>query len=333
VFAAKKNKEFELKSGKLLYSEDFASFYTLGETGIVVISSFLSESRNDITVEMDMMKGLNHGFELLAQARVKKLVLDLQNNYGGFIKVSQFVVHRLFLSVNPFFPNDNLVTPLFSLSVRRASEISGSFTEFSPKAYLNAYTQQQFNDTTDFLGENFQTRDNHRVRTTNKYIDANNTQDFQEIIGSNAKPLPWQSKNMVILTNGLCGSACAALAQHLSDYENVKTVAVGGFYNRPMSYSSFIGGSVLDFESLMGTLKELNVTDYNIAPREFLISANFNFTFREIYGWKDERVLLEFSFKPAKKRLYYNDKNVRDPSLLWVERDQRPHLDYDTSDE
>ncbi|CAG8642891.1 5964_t:CDS:2, partial [Racocetra fulgida] len=280
VFAEKKNKEFELKRGKLLYSEDFAGFYTLGETGIVVISSVLSErSRNDITVEMDMMKGLNHGLELLAQARVKKLVLDLQNNYGGFIEVSQFVVHRLFLQ---------------------------SITEFSPKAYLNAYTRQQFNDATDFLGENFQTRGNHRVH-------------FQKIIGSNAKPLPWQSKDMVILTNGLCGSACAMLAQHLSDYENVKTVAVGGFYNRPMSYSSFIGGSVLDFVTLMGTLKELNVTDYNIAPREFLISTNFSFTFREVYGWKDERELLEFSFKPAKERLYYNDKNARDPSLLWVE--------------
>ncbi|CAG8618470.1 17780_t:CDS:2 [Cetraspora pellucida] len=319
VITENKNKELELKHGRLLYSEDFASFYTLGETGIVVISSFISESSNDTKVVMDMMKGLNHGFKLLAQARVKKLVLDLQNNNGGFIEVSQFVVHRLFLSANPFFPNDNLVTPLFSLSVQKASEKSEPSTDFSPKAYLNAYTYQQFDSATDFLGENYQIRDNNKVRTTNKYIDANNTQDFQEIIGSNIKPLPWQSKDMIILTNGLCGSACAALAQHLSDYENVKTVAVGGFYNRPMSYSSFIGGSVTDFVTLMGMLKELNVTDDNIAPREFLVSTTFSFTFREIYGWKDERELLEFSFKPAKERLYYNNKNVRDPSLLWVE--------------
>ncbi|CAG8678506.1 8802_t:CDS:2, partial [Dentiscutata erythropus] len=319
VMTSKINEKLKLKHGKLLYSKDFASFYTLNETGIVVIQSFISEGDSDSVVVMDMMKELNYGFELLARARVKKLVLDLQNNNGGFIEVSQFVVHRLFLLANPFFPNDNVVTPLFSLLVKEASEKSEPLTDFSPNAYLNAYTQQPFNNTTDFLGENFQIRDNLKVRTTNKYIDANNTLDFQEITGSNPKPLPWQSKDMIILTNGLCGSACAALAQHLSDYENVKTVAIGGFYNRPMSYSSFIGGSVEYFNILMKTMKNLNVTDYNIAPREFLVSTAFSFTFREIYGWKDERELLEFSFKPAKERLYYDNKNIRDPSLLWIE--------------
>ncbi|KAF0373956.1 hypothetical protein F8M41_012929 [Gigaspora margarita] len=58
--------------------------------------------------------------------------------------------------------------------------------------------------------------------------------------------------------------------QHLLDYENVKTVAIGG----SMSYSRFIGGIVAYFKTLMETIKELNVTDYNIAPREFLVEYN-----------------------------------------------------------
>ncbi|CAI2194429.1 547_t:CDS:1, partial [Funneliformis geosporum] len=45
----------------------------------------------------------------------------------------------------------------------------------------------------------------------------------------------------------------------------------------------------------------------------------FTITLKEIYDIFNEDHVLEYTYKPAKHRLYYDEKSARDPSILWLE--------------
>ncbi|CAG8734620.1 7359_t:CDS:2, partial [Funneliformis caledonium] len=56
--------------------------------------------------------------------------------------------------------------------------------------------------------------------------------------------------DVVILTNGHCGSSCSLITHRMAEKFNVSTIAVGGYKDTPLSYASFPGSQVYDFDSI-----------------------------------------------------------------------------------
>jgi hypothetical protein len=58
-------------------------------------------------------------------------------------------------------------------------------------------------------------------------------------------------KEMLLLSNGYCGSACAVFAAHLLEVDNAKSLVFGGVYGiGQQQFFSFPGGEVVDISIL-----------------------------------------------------------------------------------
>ncbi|KAF9974488.1 hypothetical protein BGZ73_002084 [Actinomortierella ambigua] len=81
---------------------------------------------------------------------------------------------------------------------------------------------------------------------------------------------PWDAEDILIFSDGLCGSACATFTNQLVQKNNVRSVVYGGnpASNRPFSFSSFPGGQVLraeDYFEYRATLESINFTSIGLS--------------------------------------------------------------------
>jgi len=197
---------------------------------------------------------------------------------------------------------------------------------FDAFGYKNPETDEYFHSLEDFIGNHTYVRGGTPTQFTTKFVDrfSQRINLLTKLLAGNLKPYGWKSEDMIILTNGICGSSCALITQRMSEKYNVSTVAVGGYKDMPLSYASFPGSQVYslldlydDLEGIDGFLQ--NETLKDLIPPLFMIRADLTFTIKEAYDVVDEDRVLDYTFKPSKYRLYYNEQSAKDPSLLWLE--------------
>ncbi|CAG8482760.1 1057_t:CDS:2, partial [Diversispora eburnea] len=279
-------------------------FYQSGDIGIVVVST--------VPLGADLVKG----FKLLAEKGVKKLVLDLSNNRGGSVVFAEYFNSFFVPSKRAIFPDDiSVESPL----VRKAINASvGTNGVFDPTSFIDFRTGKYFKNAADFIGSNKYKRGG----TLSSYSNKHNFEPNSE----KKLKLPWNNTNTIIITNGVCGSACSLITEFLSEAGKIRTIAVGGLYEEKLSYSSFTGGNNLDSDDIFRFLIDLKI---KYVPDFEYLGTSLGFNFREAYSLKDPNVVLDFDFRPADFRLYYNEKNARDPSLLWEDATRRKMVDLD----
>ena len=87
----------------------------------------------------------------------------------------------------------------------------------------------------------------------------------------------------------------------MAEKYNISTVAVGGYKDIPLSYASFLGLQVSDFNDLIfelidiGLLQNDSFADLVHAP--FTASVTFLFTLKEIYDVDNPDDILEWWIK------------------------------------
>ncbi|RIB10740.1 hypothetical protein C2G38_2145918 [Gigaspora rosea] len=269
---------------KLVLSVGDAYFSLVDDIGVAQFTS--------LNFDIDQLREIQNGFQLLYEKNAKKLVLDLSNNAGGIAYIPQVISALLLPSNNSsFFPNDQKITNI-------TEQMIGPGKFFDPNRLLSFPSRENFSSTEDFIGNNYIQRGGTTSRYSSKFNFKLNS-DLLKIING-TKKYPWTKDNTIILTNGYCGSACAQFSLYLAEIGQFSTVSVGGFYNTPLSFSSFPGGQVISYND-------------NI---NFPVLAGLSVTVIEAYNIFTNKVL-EFSYRPAKYRLYYDDESARDPSILW----------------
>jgi hypothetical protein len=292
-------------------------------------------------------------------------VLDFSGNTGGSVELGFFIVYLLFPDTNPSFNLDMAVTelsrdlffqatsksvhehfidvshipPLTNVSSKESiakwaadtaysvTTITSSFDIFS---YKNPITNEHFHTVEEFIGNNTYTRGGTPTRYTSKFVNrySERLSVFIELLsGEFFDRHEWKSEDMIILTNGICGSSCSSITQRVAIINNVSTVSVGGYKDTPLSYASFPGGQVIPFEVLIAELNEAGLLQNeklaDLIPPLFPIRAGFSFTVKESYDAVnkdnlDQDDVLEFVYKPAEHRFYFDEKSARDPSVLWL---------------
>src|SRR6266540_2816504 len=126
----------------------------------------------------------------------------MSNNEGGFIVLAHFINSLLFPNANPSFPTNFRLTEIVKKAIEKANDINnpiGSIFNFN--GYLNA-DGLPFNNTSEFL--------------QSKFIENDLTGLNQFLFD-----LPWKSSDMIILTNGYCGSSCSSTSLLFSELHNV----------------------------------------------------------------------------------------------------------------
>ncbi|CAG8669623.1 18760_t:CDS:2, partial [Dentiscutata erythropus] len=307
-----------LEEGKLIIDAYIIRFYTLRDFGVAVISTESIDdkyaSNNDLLI--DLLSTINQGFQSFANMGIKKVVLDLTNNGGGAAFIAHYITQLLFRDIRNF-PFDVKITEAAKLVIEQstAKNISSEFDING--SYISEKTNTSFTNVSDFIGNNYYIRGGLKIRYSEKGFNSDE-QIISEFLGNISKPLPWTAENLIILTNGFCGSACAHITQRLAEV-NVKTVAVGGLSNKPLSFACFAGGFVVTSDTFFQYLKNLSLLNNDLMPKQFPLATTISFTVNEAYSIKNPDEVLEFSFRPSNYKLYYDEKSIRDPSKLWIQ--------------
>lgn len=114
------------------------------------------------------------------------------------------------------------------------------------------------------------------------------------------KSIPYYFKNILVVTDGTCGSACALLTSQLQSQGLATIVSYGGPIKReiPLSTASFAGGNVLEYD-VVSKLARLKGGDAPNLPPMMNSSATSRFNFNEYYELDDREVPREFLKRPA----------------------------------
>ncbi|CAG8599415.1 8944_t:CDS:2 [Acaulospora morrowiae] len=296
--------------------QDVAKFYQLDDIGVVRVYSFgiPGATTNDFP---NIYKSLIDGFNLLTQANVKKIVLDFTDNGGGYVDISSFLNILLLDASDQIYtlPDDMRVSKIAELAFKKSTTENVVYDEiFNAHLKIDAVTGELFNTSEEFIGTNYYNRGGDEVKFTNKYVNKLSTSAAES--SKNITKLPWKPSDMIILTNGFCGSSCSLTTNYLTEIGQVPTVAVGGFYNKPLSFASFASGGVIPTDALIYTLQILGFNS-STDPSFYNIKASAQFTHVETYSIVNPDEVLEFTFRPAKYRLYYDKESIRNITVLW----------------
>ncbi|KAJ7188135.1 hypothetical protein C8R46DRAFT_1157283 [Mycena filopes] len=102
-------------------------------------------------------------------------------------------------------------------------------------------------------------------------------------------------KNIVIISNGRCGSSCSLFSVTMSKLEGVKTAVLGGKQDVPQQYCGVVGGQSTHFSEIDTEIKSTQLKNHTLAPPDFVLGI----TWRLGFGVDDPKEPEEWQDHPA----------------------------------
>ncbi|CAG8599749.1 2401_t:CDS:2, partial [Cetraspora pellucida] len=297
--------------------DNFVSFFKINDFGVVKI--FTEDPAKEFET-IAILPDVIQGFKELANTGVKKVVLDLSDNVGGYRSIASFFNLLLFPNTYPSFDHDIRLSEQMRLAIAEQYRLATLDNIFRTNGYVNAKNHANFTSVDDFFGNNVYKRGGIKENYSNRFINDTLFNEMSQIIQKIlVNPLPWKPDDYIILTDGLCGSSCALITEHAAEVNDVSTVAIGGLAsNSLLSYSTYTGGMVANSTQTFNSFGKLGLLNNTLMPKLFpLTGMAVSFTMDEVYSKIDPDEILEFAFRPADFRLFYDEKNIRNISILW----------------
>jgi hypothetical protein len=293
------------------YSEFIQLTGEYKNVGVIDIQSFSIASSDRQDFADDFIAGLEN-FE---KNGVEKIILDLSSNGGGDACAGEFLISTFFNST-PDYPSDIKYSPFLERVVKAAYEQENT-------KWLD-YKSDGFEGSSWFT----KTKSYTRGKTDNVkfsqpvtlscagWVDTISTKKF--------KNTKWKPSDVLILSDGRCGSTCAIVASRLRLSHQVPAMGLGGIRGNRMQFASFPGGESDRLSSFLMDLEILGLQNDPDAPSPFPERADMGWTFREVYRPKetfngDQTDLLEYNAINADCRMHFDDSNADDIKKLWAD--------------
>ncbi|KAL8672149.1 MAG: hypothetical protein Q9168_003372 [Polycauliona sp. 1 TL-2023] len=272
----------------------------------------------------------------------KKILIDLQQNYGGVRLLAGNTFKQFFPSIDPYAGSrgraNNIADALGNTYTKyynsHQSGFNSSFSDYFAQGlwvapnFLNALTSQAFTTWAEYFGPHDDRLDHF---TTQQRDNLSSTVFTKDNLGEaiiygfgNHASSPYDAKDIVILTDALCSSACALFIEMMHHEANVKTVVVGGQPQRlgPMQAAAGSRGA-RDYES-----DNLDIDIFGAASLNASVSAQLPNREIDFYidtatvNYQDqirrgENFPLQFSYDAANCRIYHTVDTVFNMSALW----------------
>ncbi|KAL9048840.1 MAG: hypothetical protein Q9162_007528 [Coniocarpon cinnabarinum] len=284
--------------------------------------------------------------------RITEVVIDLQRNKGGSSILAWNTFSQFFPDIIPFagsrlrathVTNDigAALTP-FGESIQEKKNASyGDFLDdpWAVTKYINPRTDSPFTSWPSFFqsldqdsrGEftavkrtNLRYNDFDRAATADDASERQYGITYGRNIADTAPPFDVDS--ILLLTDGLCGSACALFAEAMTHEVGVKTVVVGGHPQPGLMQA--VGGtrgsqkwdsfSVDQDKALAHELLRSDAHRVLATRNPGILSDTVTFTLADQIR-RGEYAPLQFSYEPANCRIFYTFENYRDYNRLWTD--------------
>ncbi|GAB7350679.1 hypothetical protein MBLNU459_g1242t1 [Dothideomycetes sp. NU459] len=276
-------------------------------------------------------------------AGLQKVVIDLQQNGGGDIELAFDTFRQFFPTVHPFAGSRLRAQPMADIL---GSTTTGFWNEQPDDGYyyyglsqdewvatdrIDAQTGDNFSSWAEFYGPETYNNDNFtRAQQYNLSSFIFDVEAFDGWIpyGYSANPSnttqPWPVEDIIVLTDGLCSSACSLFLEMMHHEAGVRTVAVGG---RPSSgpmqaAAGTRGAAPYDAGSLDQDFAIASaISDDAAAALPVRNNSDFFYTFAG-FNLRDQirpngTVPLQFLYDAANCRIYFTMANVYNYTRLW----------------
>ncbi|KAE8355879.1 hypothetical protein BDV28DRAFT_16669 [Aspergillus coremiiformis] len=328
------------------------------DVAVLKIITFATEKDGDASEFQDVVKQF---LSNSTEAGKKKLIIDLRENGGGDVELLLDTFMQLFPGEVPFSAQRYRAQKQFKLIGDAVNSIYGNQ---SLQTLIKRVTDEDFADIfpvrywaywnfVDVNGDNFHSWDTfygpHKYNgdeytTIMRYNMSNsNTISIRDqwgfkFLNPPAGNPPFAAENIVMLSDGLCGSSCASFHEELKNLGGVKAIAVGG---RPQegamqTIGGSKGGEVIllsmipqSLQLMMNLTATLNVdtldddTLRNLANTDVLLSRAGDSQSRlqvqdQIRKGDESGTPLQYIYEDADCRIFYTTKMLLEPETAWA---------------
>ncbi|KAL1873512.1 hypothetical protein Daus18300_003875 [Diaporthe australafricana] len=330
-----------------LYEGGYITGYLLNTsaTSVLSIPSFdmLGDALSTAQTTVDQFLNVSKS------GKVEKLVIDLQQNTGGEVLLAFDIFKRLFPNIDPYGGSRMRA---HKAADAMGSSLTGYYTglpmtdpeyealaadEWIATTRIDAETNVNFTSWAEFYGPYEYNGDtftaNQRYNLSSEVFTSS---AIGEQYGSFAVYEPpsgttpaYSAENIVLLTDGICGSSCALFVEMMHHQAGVKVVVVGGRPTTgPMqgvaagrgarSYSLGVLDANIDFAQSL--LASAGSPDANFLPNRttandvYIIDAGVNLRDQVRQG---DELPLQFTYEAADCRIFWTPKTSFNYAALW----------------
>jgi hypothetical protein len=260
---------------------------------------------------------MQEGFAMLKKEGVKKLIIDVSGNGGGYVALGLASIQMFFPSARPFYGFDLRRSPAMDLLLKLSSGSESSHLSLSAIKDING---NDFKSLDAFLGP---------VHKYGDYFSNMARWDVQDAIDeigfeTTQTEEPFSKDDIVLLSDGRCGSTCAIFGEAISTI-GVRSIAFNGVPDEPypvkkMQHVGGIKGSqVWDWKTFQEAHVEKfvkNPSQYDFLPKRLPINHVSSMNLRNSYQPGSD-LPLEFTWEPASGHFFASEAMWNDRTELW----------------
>jgi hypothetical protein len=292
------------------------------------------------------------------QRNMSHIIIDLQQNSGGTVYLAFEVFKRFFATIDPYaasrIRSHHLADVLGSTYTEWWDELEKHLTDDVKASNYETYASSEWvvsNRINTLTQTNFTSWDQYsspagpiidhndkfsipqRYNLSDEIFDASAFEDwipFGYGISKPDQPLEsyqhWKPEDIVILTDGLCSSACALFVEMMTHQAGVRTIVIGG---RPVTgpmqaVAGTRGARSYSADAIDEDISNVNYVVNNEAVFNSLPNRSDTGMFVTYAGFniadqmrRNDSVPLQFKYEAADCRLYYTLANVYNMTQLW----------------
>ena len=318
-------------------------FYNASSLAVLSIPSFTAKD----SVRHDFQDAVVEFLEKAKAAGMKKVLIDLQQNVGGDVFAAYDAFRRFFPTVDAFTGSrmrahpagnvmGNTITGYFDNNVTTESYdywvLAGN--EWVATDRPNAYTGTNFTSWPQFFGPNPDRGDTFttpaRYNLSSDIFDQSATHDASFVLAPTGGAPPYVAEDVVILTDGLCDSACALFVEAMHHEAGGRVVTVGGRPSTgPMQgVAGSRGARLYRWQTLDTHIQYAQqILQAEESPQAtFLPNRTMQTQFYVAEGKVNlrdqvrrgaETLPLQFAYEAADCRIFYTPQTVYNQSNLW----------------
>lgn len=251
---------------------------------------------------------------------IQRVILDTSNNNGGWSSLA-------FLTFRHFFPKN---VPYYGVNFRYSDLGKLNFGKYmnheldvTRKTDLTQFqdVNELFEPPVSFYGDKFSQRARFDPGRMIGRELRNSTRD-PELEQKLDQEDTFEPSDIIILTDGLCASACGSFAEAMRD-AGVRSIVVGGRpYKDAKKVPSMqaIGGvkglEVADLDAVIQKLEDKRASYPDVIPEKPSMAMSMTGTFRNSFAPEGEYPL-EFVYRPAAFRIQMTPESWKDRMKLW----------------
>ncbi|KAJ2933708.1 hypothetical protein H1R20_g3345, partial [Candolleomyces eurysporus] len=235
----------------------------------IALKGTLGSFSDSIDID-EISRNLLIGLLNLKSLGATRLIIDVSNNPGGFICVAHWL-HRIIVGPKSTTePQAGLDTEARAgpLALSIVDELVKNprfpFLLYNPTNWRDA-NNVFFNASTNWLQPVVNKTINRRLDAFSPRIGQECQSDYGFPYGTPTEAL-FDPKQVVIVSNGRCGSACSLFSITMVKYEGSRTVVLGGKQDVAQQYCGGIGGQISNFRIMDTEIKTTKLKGHALAP-------------------------------------------------------------------